>query len=373
MNEEFNNSEEKEAISALQIKCPTCGGAMMYTPKTRSLQCIYCGITKPLSMQPAKIQENDFVLWAQKSKEEKAKTALAQSEATQMVKCDQCGATVSLDDTKSSTICPYCGTPLLLEKAQVKRFWQPEYILPFAIDKKDCNTLFTKWLNGKWFLPSKYKKGDVVGEKFYGVYYPYWTFDAHTNTSYEGERGTDHQKTMKDSTGKTYTKTVTEWKHVSGMVSNNFDDILVPASKNLPEDIIRELKSWPLKNLVPYSPEYAAGFTTDVYTIDFTEGVVTAKKKMEDDINDHIRHDIGGNHQRIISKNVRYTDLMFKLILLPLWIGIFRTDVKTYQFIINGYSGEVHGDYPMDKFKIALVIFAVILVAVLLLYLCFTL
>ena len=343
----------------------------MYAPKARNLQCVYCGVTKPLSVQPAKIHENDFVLWAQTSKEEKARTAQEQSEVAQMVKCEQCGATVSLDTTKSSTNCPYCGTPLILERAQVKRFWQPEYLLPFAIDKKECNALFTKWLNGKWFLPSKYKKGDVVGEKFYGVYYPYWTFDAHTQTSYEGERGTDRRVSVKDANGKTSTKTVTDWKQVSGMVARSFDDILVPASKNLPANIIADLKQWPLQSLVTYSPEFTAGFSTDVYTVDFTEGVVTAKERMESVITEDIRKDIGGNHQRIHGKNVHYSDLMFKLILLPLWIGIFKTDVKTYQFIINGYSGEVHGDYPKDKLKIALVVFAVIVVAVLFLYLVF--
>ena len=368
MDNEWNNNEAQEAVSALQIKCPSCGGAMMYAPKTRSLQCVYCGVTKPLSVKPVEIHENDYVQWARKSDEEKAKTAQEQSMTAQQVQCDQCGATVVMDSTKSSTKCPYCGTPLILERAQIKRFWQPDYLLPFAIDKKECNALFTKWLNGKWFLPSKYKKGDVVGEKFCGVYYPYWTYDAHTQTSYEGERGTDRRVSVKDSNGKTSTKTVTDWKYVSGTVSRSFDDILVPASKNLPANIIAELKKWPLKSIVPYSPEFTAGFTTDVYTVDFTEGVVTAKKQMESTIDEDIRKDIGGNHQRISGKKVFYSDLMFKLVLLPLWIGIFKTENKSYQFIINGHSGEVHGDYPMDKLKIALVVLGCILLLALLFF-----
>ncbi len=362
---------EQEALSALQIKCPGCGGAMMYAPKTQNLQCIYCGVTKPLSVQPAQIQENDYVLWAQKSEEEKAKTVQEQSMAALQVKCDQCGATVQLDSTKSSTNCPYCGTSLILEKAQVKRFWQPDYLLPFVIDKKECSSLFTKWLNGKWFLPSKYKNGNVWGEKFQGVYYPYWTYDAHTRTTYNGERGVNHRVTVKGPNGKPTTRTVTDWHTVSGVVARFFDDILVPASKNLPQDIIKEQKNWPLQSLVQYTPEFTAGFTTDVYTVDFTEGVETAKQQMERTIEEDIRKDIGGNQQRIHSKQVFYTDLMFKLILLPLWIGAFKIDGKTYQFIINGRTGEVHGDYPKDKLKVALVVFGAVVALLLLIYIIF--
>lgn len=355
----------------MQIKCPGCGGAMMYAPKTQNLQCIYCGVTKPLSVKPAEIQENDYVLWAQKNEEEKAKTEKEQSMNAVQVKCDQCGATVQLDSTKSSTNCPYCGTPLMLEKAQVKRFWQPNYLLPFAIDKKECSTLFSKWLNGKWFLPSKYKNGNVSGEKFQGIYYPYWTYDAHTRTNYEGERGRNRKVRSRNAKGETIKRTVTDWSHVSGTVSHDFDDILVPASKNLPEDILKEQKSWPLQSLVHYTPEFTAGFSTDVYTVDFTEGVETAKKQMEEAIEEDIHKDIGGDKQRILQKRIFYTDLMFKLILLPLWIGVFNIDGKTYQFIINGRTGEVHGDYPLDKMKVTLVVLGVIALVALVFYFMF--
>lgn len=373
MDNELNNSEAQEALSALQIRCPGCGGTMMYAPKTQNLQCLYCGVTKPLSAQPAQIQENDYVLWARKNEEEKAKMQQEQSMAAQLVKCEQCGATIQLDSTKSSTNCPYCGTPLMLEKAQVKRFWQPNYLLPFTIDKKECSTLFSKWLNGKWFLPSKYKNGNVFGEKFQGVYYPYWTYDAHTRTTYEGERGTNRRVTKKNVKGENETQTVTDWERVSGIVRRDFDDILVPASKNLPEDMLREQKKWPLKNLVHYTPEFTAGFTTDVYTVDFTDGVKVAKRQMEEVIAEDVRKDIGGDKQRVNDKHVLYTDLMFKLILLPLWIGAFKIDGKTYQFIINGRTGEVHGDYPLDKLKITLVVLGVLAVAALLFYLMFML
>ena len=365
----------QEARSAIQIKCPGCGGTMVYSPKTQGLQCIYCGTTKALSVSRVKVKENDYEQWSRTNKRDRMygimdlSAEAGQSEAglqeATLVKCEQCGATVQIDSTKSSAICPYCGTPLILEKSQVKRFWQPEYLLPFTIDRKQCSELFQKWLNGKWFLPAKYKNGNVLEEKFQGVYYPYWAYGAHTSTAYEGKRGTDRTVTKKGSDGKPVSETVTDWKWVSCTVVRDFKDILVPASKNLPDDIVSEHKKWPVGEIVEYTPEFTAGFSTDVYTVDFTEGMVTAKDQMEDQIESDIRKDIGGDRQRINHKKVDYSDLVFKLILLPLWISAFTINDKTYQFIINGRTGEVHGSYPIDKMKVALIVIAIIVVVAL--------
>lgn len=364
---EQNVQENSQEISpVMQIKCPSCGGAMVYSPKTLSLQCIYCGATKELPGVPSKIRENDYGLWSRKKMDDRVYGIMDQQAEDVLVTCEQCGAKVHIDSTKSSAVCPYCGTPLMLEKSQVKRFWQPDYLLPFAIDRKQCGELFQNWLNGKWFLPSKYKNGNVLEEKFRGVYYPYWAYGAHTRTTYEGERGKDRKVTKKGSDGKPVEKTVTDWKNVSGVVMNDFSNILVPATNCLPAEIIAEHKKWPVGSLVEYTPEYTAGFSTEVYTVDFTEGMNTAKDEMEEEIESDIRRDIGGDRQRINHKDVNYSDLVFKLVLLPLWISSFTINDKTYQFIINGRTGELHGDYPLDKKKIALVVVAVIVVIALL-------
>ena len=377
--EENLQENSRDLNSAMQIKCPGCGGTMVYSPTTQSLQCIYCGTTKELPTSRGEVQENDYALWSQTSRSDRMLGIMDLSaeggqqeavlqEAVQ-VRCEQCGATVQIDSTRSSAICPYCGTPLMLEKSQVKRFWQPNYLLPFTVDKKECSELFQKWLNGKWFLPSKYKNGNVLEEKFQGVYYPYWAYGAHTSTKYEGERGTNRTVTKKGSDGKNVDETVTDWKRVSGKVVRDFKNVLVPASKSLPEDVVADHRRWPVGEIVEYTPEYTAGFSTEVYTVDFTEGMDTAKTQMEVQIESDIRKDIGGDKQRIKHKDVDYSDLVFKLVLLPLWVSAFTIKGKTYQFIINGRTGELHGDYPLDKMKVALVVIAVIAVIVLFYYL----
>ena len=117
-----------------------------------------------------------------------------------------------------------------------------------------------------------------------------------------------------------------------------------------------------MTNCVAYRQEFMAGFITEIYQIDFREGVNRAKEKMDNVIDSTIRSDIGGNKQKVSSKNTQYNDLMFKLLLLPIWISAFKFNGKLYQFVVNGRTGQVIGEYPKDKTKIILLIAAIIAV-----------
>lgn len=346
---------------ALQTKCPSCGGMMAYSPKRKMLECVYCGSTKELDLAPVEVKENRFDEWAEQSDEDLTQ----QTVATLEVKCQQCGAFTSLPADKSSATCAFCGTPLITQDAQARRFWQPNYILPFEFPKEQCSENFNKWLKSKWFAPSKLRKGGVQADNFKGVYLPFWTYDAETTTDYVGERGKDRTVTEKDKDGKTTSHTETTWTRTEGTVDVSFDDVIVPGTKTLPDNILYNLDNWDLSKLVPYNPEFLAGFVTDLYTIDFREGLGHAKEKMKSEIESEIETDIGGDKQRIIEMHTDYQDVMFKLLLLPLWISVFHFNGKTYQFVVNGKTGEITGDYPYDKFKVALCVILFIIVCAL--------
>lgn len=353
MNEQLN-----PITDALQTKCKSCGGMMEYSPGDENLKCVYCGQISELDHSPAEIKENSFEEWkacAEESNEEQT------MELTQ-VKCRQCGATTSLAPNISATKCAFCSTPLILDRASVKRFWQPEYMLPFKISKKQSNESFQQWLKNKWFLPSKLKKSSVDADGFKGVYLPFWTYDANTCTQYTGERGINRTETYRDEKGEEKKRTVTDWYLTEGEVEVNFDDIMVPATSTLPSNMMEQFcnRKWDMQNCIAYQEEYTAGFITEIYQIDFREGVIKAKEKMKSAIDTSIREDIGGDRQKIKSKHIQYNDLMFKLLLLPIWISAFTINDKIYQFVVNGRTGEVIGEYPKDKKKIALLVIVII-------------
>lgn len=349
--------DTKQPITdALQTKCKSCGGITHYSPADQNLKCVYCGQITELDKTAAEIKENDFNHWKDRADENNEEQTVELTE----IKCRQCGATTSLAPNISAAKCVFCSTPLILNEASVKRFWQPEYLLPFKIAEKECTINFNKWLGKKWFTPSKLKKGGVQTDAFKGVYLPFWTYDAETQTQYTGERGENRTETYRNSKGEESRRTVTDWYSTSGEVSESFDDIIVPATKTLPPKIMNQLTNWDMMNCVAYRKEFMAGFITEIYQIDFREGMEKAKEKMDISIEITIKSDIGGDSQRIRNKNTQYDDIMFKLLLLPIWISAFQFNGKLYQFVINGRTGQVVGEYPKSTAKIVSLVLLII-------------
>ncbi|MCX7630994.1 MAG: hypothetical protein N2038_12185, partial [Geminicoccaceae bacterium] len=57
----------------------------------------------------------------------------------------------------------------------------------------------------------------------------------------------------------------------------------------------------------------------------------------------------------------------YKLVLLPVWLARFRFLGRDYRVLVNGRTGEVHGERPWSLVKIlGAVLLAVVLVAALL-------
>ncbi|MDR3267424.1 MAG: hypothetical protein LBT24_07650, partial [Tannerella sp.] len=331
------NTDVVESSDTQQGKCPSCGGILAYSPEREMLHCNYCGTDVTLDLTPADVKENDFIEWSQRPEMMcKAETVVAE------VACGQCGARTTFPENTTSFTCAFCGTPIVLNMSVQRRAWKPEYLLPFRIGKKVCNDRFKNWASSRWFAPSGFAKQLSAQERMKGVYLPYWTYDADTQTIYSGEKGINRQVNS-NVNGKIVSRTVTDWYPVSGRLRHQFDDVLVPASDSIPSDIAGVLTNWDRKNYVDYNEQFVKGFLTELYKKDFKECYGNAKKQMESYISAAVRSEIGGSQQRIHRKETSYSNIKFKLVLLPVWLSAYRYKAKSYLFAINGRTGQVVG------------------------------
>jgi LSD1 subclass zinc finger protein len=361
--------DEKHEKVSHELNCTGCGAILHFEPGTTSLKCIYCGAENPIEPTDEKIEEIDYekFLRQQYDKEEKIEVA--------SVKCDSCGAMVTLKPNVTSDQCPYCSSSLVISGGSTSLVLKPKSLAPFKIDRQTAGDSFRLWIKKRWFAPSKLKKV-TSHDRMQGIYVPYWTYDANTSSLYTGQRGDYYYETQTYTTtenGRTVTKQRqvrrTRWTSVSGHVSANFDDILVVASTSLPETYIRRLTPWYLNELVPYDDRFLSGFRSESYQVDVASGLEEAKQVMDSAIRGKVRRDIGGDEQRIFSVRTAYNDITFKHILLPVWISAYRYKDKVYRLLINGQTGEVQGERPYSAIKIiltALIVIALIVAAILL-------
>mgnify|MGYP003575553235 FL=1 len=85
-------------------------------------------------------------------------------------------------------------------------------------------------------------------------------------------------------------------------------------------------------------------------------------------ISGDVREDIGGDEQQIEDMITDYFDTTFKHLLLPVYAGAYRFNKKTFQIVVNGRTGEIHGDRPYSIWKIALLVLVVLLVILIMVF-----
>lgn len=362
--------------------CASCGAKLSFAPGSKTLKCGYCGTVNDIPDTDDKVQELSLEEWLSQLEGKQ------ETHQQEQVKCSNCGGEQTMAANLFASACTFCATPIT-SKSYAQRLIKPKSLVPFKVTKAQARDKWRAWIKGLWLAPSALKKFAQGDGGIKGVYVPYWTFDAQTFSRYAGQRGDDHTERYQTTNDKgervTESRTVTVWSNVSGNVSFFHDDVLVPASNSFASLANRKtggakeaqqavaavggramsmalgslagqfgagMRTWNTKELVPYQDEYITGFQAEAYQVGLRAAFVEGKKQIDSKVEDLVRADIGGDHQRISSLNTQYSHLTFKHILLPMWVSAYMFGGKTYRFLVNGQTGEVVGESPKSGWKI---------------------
>ena len=339
-----------------QYACSACGAALEFRPGTSSMVCPYCGATVAISADEQSAK-HDYVSYAN------APHAPVQSLPPFQVSCRNCGSAQTT--TAIAGRCPSCRGAIVVTDDLGGELKAPDGIVPFAIDNKKAAACFKEWSSSRWFAPNAFKKVRTT-ESIRGGYLPHWSFDDSTTTDYTGERG-EHYYTTETYTenGQTRTRQVqhTAWYPASGRVSRDFVDVLAPGVTVPDAETLGQLGPWSTAGATGYESEFLAGFDVPRYTVMADVGFGYAKHEMQEVIEGDCRADIGGDEQRVSSMTTYDADLLFRLLLLPLWFATYVFAGATYHVYVNANTGKVIGDRPWSKVKIALATLAALIVA----------
>ncbi len=353
---------EPTATSTQHFPCPNCGARVEFAAGTTVLRCPYCGHEQAVAATDHTIEENSYDSWAAVPHKPVAQLG------AYVYKCTGCGATTETDDL--SDRCQFCAAPIVVDPSALELI-APEAVVPFGIAATDARSAFRKWVTSRWFAPGALKKVAST-EKMDGTYLPHWTYDAATESDYTGQRGEHYWETetyteMVDGRPETRTRQVmhTRWYPAAGHVGRDFDDVLVAGTTQLPENRLDKLGPWHLERGVAFQTDYLSGYRTLRYDVEPDAGLQTAKQRMSAVIEGDCRSDIGGDEQRVYSIDTRYANLMFKLVLLPVWVAAYIYAGRTWQVMVNANTGEVIGERPYSKWKVAFAVLgALVVVAV---------
>lgn len=338
---------------SMQHKCPNCGAALTYDPESGNLRCNHCdgSVTFQKSND---VKERDF--------EELVTFKTWKDSDVATYRCSNCGAVQVVPRTSLSTNCPYCSAPVVIED-ETSSLVKPDSIIPFELSAKQAAAQLTSWRKRKLFAPNKFRK-HLRADSVKGVFLPVWTFDADTSTKYSGTLGYTRTRTVRRN-GKTYTETYTEWKHVSGVIPASFDDILVRANENIPQNYFNRLQPYPQSKYMVFDDEYLAGYIADHYSLEPLDAFAQAKAQMEADIRQRIVNAHHADMEGNLDLEVQFLSKSFKYLFLPVYVASTKYNKKTYNQYVSGVyfnsetkRSKVCGKAPVSVWKVLLTVLA---------------
>ncbi len=328
---------KKETVT---IKCSNCGGNMVFDPETQMLKCPHCETVTDFE-KSAEVQELDIL------------SAFGNAETwkdeSNVYKCENCGAVVVLKVGETATGCPYCATAHVVKTTELAGL-KPNAVYPFTITKQTALEKAKAWAKSKLYAPKSFKN-NLYAENFRGVYQPCFTFDSRTVTHYSAKLGIRRTRTVGYGKNRR-TETYIEWRFVSGVYNDFFDDILINADTTYSQQTLEKILPFDNSAIKVYDDEYMMGFMAKRSDRKVENCWEDAKLRMDAFIKSKVlsqyRHDVVG----YFNAKTTHFDVTHKYVLLPLYLLSYKYKKKYYSVHVNGNTAKVVGKSPVSFWKV---------------------
>jgi DNA-directed RNA polymerase subunit RPC12/RpoP len=279
--------------------------------------------------------------------------------------CPNCGATSKVPFRAISIRCPYCSTPLLGTFFNPAK---PPALIPFRLTGKEAYQRGVEFLRKGFFIYRAFKREFQKFKEVKGFYFPLWLYNLQCQVQYRGERGIVTYEWV-EVNGQMERRERVDWYPVAGELELQFKNVSYLALREKPlEQVYISQLHWNLPSAVQFQWEPLLGSEGYEYQLNSEIGLKRAQSSLEGRIRSAIRRDIGGDRQRILGYSTRWFNIEQSYLLVPVFHFSVKWRGKEYNVYINGESGEVTGERPVDKLLVGLVILGVAIVIGLIYY-----
>ncbi len=311
--------------NTLDHKCPKCDAVLKFNPKEQNWKCEYCRSKFNLeNLNSVNLSKN------------------LDSNEIDVYTCKNCGAEIIADVNTSATSCIYCNNTAIL-KNKLEGVFNPDYLIPFKTTKEDAINSFKKLTKGKWLMPKKFNIKKNINN-ISGVYAPFWLYTLDSTGVIEAKC-----ENISTWTSGNYRYTKTDKYKVIRGGNISFQNIPVDGSKKFPDDIMNSIEPYNYKELKTFNYSYLSGFLSEKYDVDCDESKLQAHTRAENTFIQEMKKDIRlYDNIRVKDKTINLYNLKSSYVLLPVWFLNIKYKDKFYTFAMNGQTGKIVGDIPID-------------------------
>lgn len=328
-----------------EFKCPCCDGAIEFNSNLQKMKCPYCDS----EFEMETLQAYDAELNNEIQEDMTWDTAAGQdwqpgeAEGLRIYTCNTCGGEIVTDETTGATECPFCGNPVVMTR-QFAGDLKPDLVIPFKVDKKAAIAALQNHYKGKVLLPKVFKDQNHIKE-VKGVYVPVWLFDtdANAHVRYKATR----TRFWSDSQ---YNYTETSHYSVTRAGNIGFANVPVDGSTKMDDTLMESIEPFYMEDAVDFQTAYLSGFLADRYDVNSEQSIDRANQRIKTSTEEAFASTVQGYATAVpVSSNIQLQGGQARYALYPVWILNTRWNDKKFTFAINGQTGKIAGDLPMDK------------------------
>lgn len=338
--------------------CPNCGAEIRFDIKTQQMYCEHC----ESSFDPGALKQHGEADYNEES------SGFFEAE---IFTCPDCGGEITALAGAMADFCPYCGASVMLE-ARPGQIRKPARIIPFKKTKEECKNAFTAYAKKHWFAPKAFSKGESTDD-FRGIYMPYWKYYVRTNSDFVIENWENYSRRTRNYK---YYDQYRITGHAQSRARGGYHD----AASNMADDVSEAIEPFTRRQEQNFNSAYMAGFYADMDDVPQTVyGRIAAeygRKAIDSAIAQRIRKE-----NIVKGKPVSPVQYILKtdaeLAMYPVWfmarrIGRGKNGTRVCYSAVNGQTGKVTADLPVDMKIFALVWLALTAILTLVIGMLFT-
>lgn len=308
------------------ISCPNCGGNLKFNISAQQLSCENCETL----MNPYAFDDKN------------SDAEMQQEYDVSIFTCPQCGGEILSTDTSAAEFCSFCGASTILYH-RISREKRPRYIIPFQKTKDDCKQAYSALMKRAFFAPDALKSPDYI-DGFRGIYMPYWVFHLSQNHPFSLRGARTHRRGD---------YVYTDHFSLHGELDASYKGLSYDASSSFDDTISQKLAPYDVKSMKDFTPGFLSGFYADTADVPSSQ----YQKEAEYTAYDTSIKRMYGSFAGIQIETLPSQDLVHTKTesvdssMFPVWFMSYRNGDRVAYTTINGQTGRIVMDLPIDPKK----------------------
>ncbi len=293
------------------------------------------------------------------------------------VECRNCGAQMELAGLARTSTCPYCALPSVVERPPTRDRPRPRFAIGFVVTRDQARDAARQWARSLgFFTPSSLRHAAL--DDLHGIYLPAYLYSAAARSRWSAQIGEDYTETetytVTNAKGEreTRTRTVvrTEYWTLGGDHVTFVSDVLVTASKAMPNDELEGIEPFDLRLLRRYDPAIVSGWIAEDPSLTAEQCFKLARDEAVVRVGNALTGFMPGDRYHGLTYNTSFERESIDLALVPVWVLAVRyaPDKPPLRVSVNGQTGRVFGHAPTDWRRVAVVVAIALLIVGIVVY-----